>query len=212
MRSCSWGVSIAEHSKDVLGSTTLRMTSDLADLIGCTFFVVAVPTPVDDNNVPDLTPVERASVTVGRALSKGAVVVYESLAIAEVPRAAGRWEPLRIFYPNINLWNDHPACLFDAEWVTPEQRNAAGLLVDYLMSPAVQKDALKRGGKKFVKDRCSTIAGSLAYYWFLALFPAVIALLGLANLIKIGTGSIDKLVNGLIEGGLKILPRKRPAG
>jgi UDP-N-acetyl-D-galactosamine dehydrogenase len=40
--------------------------------------VVAVPTPVDDNNVPDLSPVERASETVGRALGKGAVVVFES--------------------------------------------------------------------------------------------------------------------------------------
>ena len=43
-----------------------------------TFFVVAVPTPVDKNNVPDLTPVVKASETVGKALGKGAVVVYES--------------------------------------------------------------------------------------------------------------------------------------
>ena len=43
-----------------------------------TFFVVAVPTPVDHNNVPDLTPVVKASETVGKALAKGAVVVYES--------------------------------------------------------------------------------------------------------------------------------------
>jgi hypothetical protein len=73
------------------------------------------------------------------------VVVYEALAISEVPRAVGRWEPIRIFYPNINLWNDHPLCLFNTEWVTPEQKKAAALLADYLMSPPVQKQALQRG-------------------------------------------------------------------
>jgi UDP-N-acetyl-D-galactosamine dehydrogenase len=67
-----------EQPTETLKTTTLKMTSDPRDLQGCTFFVVAVPTPVDDNNVPDLTPVERASETVGRALSRGAVVVYES--------------------------------------------------------------------------------------------------------------------------------------
>ena len=67
-----------EHAAEVLQSTRLALTSSPADLSGCTFFVVAVPTPVDANNVPDLTPVERASVTVGKALSRGAVVVYES--------------------------------------------------------------------------------------------------------------------------------------
>src|SRR5580692_10148164 len=67
-----------EQSSEVLTSTTLTMTCDVADLKGCTLFVVAVPTPVDQNNVPDLTPVERASETVGRALTKGGVVVYES--------------------------------------------------------------------------------------------------------------------------------------
>src|SRR5260370_18706406 len=68
----------SEQRPEVLQATTLKMTSDPADLKGCTFYVVAVPTPVDRNNVPDLTPVERATETVGRALSKGSVVVYES--------------------------------------------------------------------------------------------------------------------------------------
>jgi UDP-N-acetyl-D-glucosamine/UDP-N-acetyl-D-galactosamine dehydrogenase len=67
-----------EQPPEVLKSTALEMTADLEALRGCTFFVVAVPTPVDENNVPDLTPVERASETVGRVLSTGAVVVYES--------------------------------------------------------------------------------------------------------------------------------------
>jgi UDP-N-acetyl-D-galactosamine dehydrogenase len=67
-----------EQPEAVLRSTRLDMTSDPAKLEGCTLFVVAVPTPVDDNNVPDLTPVERASETVGRALRPGSVVVYES--------------------------------------------------------------------------------------------------------------------------------------
>jgi UDP-N-acetyl-D-galactosamine dehydrogenase len=67
-----------EHSADVLRATSLKMTSDPKDLMGRTFFVIAVPTPVDRNNVPDLSAIERASETVGRSLSAGAVVVYES--------------------------------------------------------------------------------------------------------------------------------------
>ncbi len=67
-----------EVPESVLKATSLAMTSDVKDLAGATMFVVAVPTPVDGNNVPDLTPVVRASETVGKALTKGAVVVYES--------------------------------------------------------------------------------------------------------------------------------------
>ena len=67
-----------ELSRDELTSTSLHMSSDPVSLKAATFFVVAVPTPVDVDNRPDLTPVIKASETVGRALKKGDVVVYES--------------------------------------------------------------------------------------------------------------------------------------
>lgn len=53
-------------------------TSDIEQIRDCNFYVVAVPTPVDKNNNPDLTPLYGASTTVGKVISKGDVVVYES--------------------------------------------------------------------------------------------------------------------------------------
>ena len=53
-------------------------TSDLEEIRDCNFYVVAVPTPVDENNNPDLTPLYGASTTVGKVISKGDIVVYES--------------------------------------------------------------------------------------------------------------------------------------
>jgi len=67
-----------EVSEETLKGTPLKVSSDLADLAKATFYVVAVPTPVDENNVPDLTPVVRASESVGKVLKKGDVVVFES--------------------------------------------------------------------------------------------------------------------------------------
>ncbi|HEV7372066.1 nucleotide sugar dehydrogenase [Arenibaculum sp.] len=61
----------------LIGST-IRFTSAGKDLEGATFFVIAVPTPVDASRQPDLTALVKASETVGRALRPGAVVVYES--------------------------------------------------------------------------------------------------------------------------------------
>ena len=55
-----------------------RCTTVLDDIRDCNFYVVAVPTPVDENNRPDLKPLWGASETVGRVISKGDIVVYES--------------------------------------------------------------------------------------------------------------------------------------
>lgn len=55
-----------------------RCTTVLDDIKDCNFYVVAVPTPVDENNRPDLRPLLGASDTVGKVISKGDIVVYES--------------------------------------------------------------------------------------------------------------------------------------
>lgn len=55
-----------------------RCTADIEDIRDCNFYVVAVPTPVDENNNPDLTPLRGASETVGKVISRGDIVVYES--------------------------------------------------------------------------------------------------------------------------------------
>jgi UDP-N-acetyl-D-galactosamine dehydrogenase len=67
-----------EVSEESLRDSRLQFTTSLDDLKGTTFFVIAVPTPVDDANRPDLRPLMRASELVGSALTKGALVVYES--------------------------------------------------------------------------------------------------------------------------------------
>jgi UDP-N-acetyl-D-galactosamine dehydrogenase len=67
-----------ELAASELRATTLTMTCNLEDLRGADFFIVAVPTPVDDWNRPDLTPVIKASESVGKVLGKGGIVVFES--------------------------------------------------------------------------------------------------------------------------------------
>ena len=63
---------------DLTGAGQLSFTSDPGEIAGCTIFIVTVPTPVDASHRPDLTPLLRASETVGAALKPGDLVIYES--------------------------------------------------------------------------------------------------------------------------------------
>jgi UDP-N-acetyl-D-galactosamine dehydrogenase len=65
-------------AEQLLTATKLELTADPARLADCTFYIVAVPTPIDANNRPDLGPMVSASRTVGPHLKKGDVVVFES--------------------------------------------------------------------------------------------------------------------------------------
>jgi len=67
-----------EVGDDAIKETSVEFTADPEKLKECKFHVVAVPTPVNDDHTPDLTPVEEASHTLGKYLTKGSIVVYES--------------------------------------------------------------------------------------------------------------------------------------
>lgn len=64
--------------QEAINKNGFKCTTNLDDIKDCNFYVVAVPTPVDDNNRPDLTPLIGASTTVGKVISKNDIVVYES--------------------------------------------------------------------------------------------------------------------------------------
>ncbi len=65
-------------AEELSAAPQLRFSAELADLAAATVYVVTVPTPVDDHRQPDLTPLRRASETIGQVIKAGDVVVYES--------------------------------------------------------------------------------------------------------------------------------------
>lgn len=63
---------------ELLDSQYLSYTSSLDEIKNCNFYIVTVPTPIDESNVPDLNPLKRASQALGKFISKDDIVVYES--------------------------------------------------------------------------------------------------------------------------------------
>lgn len=74
-----------------------------------------------------------------------AVVVYESVAIDYLKNAEGRWGELHVIYPERNAWNENPYYVLDVPWSSPEQREAAGRFLDFLLTEPVQKQSLVHG-------------------------------------------------------------------
>ncbi|WP_395679344.1 nucleotide sugar dehydrogenase [Dokdonella sp.] len=65
-------------TEELQATAQLRFSADNADLAACNVFIVTVPTPIDDAKRPDLRPLEAASRTVGRAIGRGGVAIFES--------------------------------------------------------------------------------------------------------------------------------------
>lgn len=65
-------------TSDTNSNTGLYFSNQLADIESCNYYIITVPTPVDKYNKPDLTPLYKASETVGQVLGKGDIVIYES--------------------------------------------------------------------------------------------------------------------------------------
>lgn len=65
-------------SENDLSKNGLYFTNKMEEIKDCNFYIITVPTPIDRNNKPDLTPLIKASETIGKIISKGDIVVYES--------------------------------------------------------------------------------------------------------------------------------------
>ncbi|WBL63473.1 Vi polysaccharide biosynthesis UDP-N-acetylglucosamine C-6 dehydrogenase TviB [Thauera sp. WB-2] len=64
--------------EELAEATGLSYTASLQDLAACNTYIVTVPTPIDEHKQPDLTPLVKASETIGKVLKKGDIVIYES--------------------------------------------------------------------------------------------------------------------------------------
>lgn len=65
-------------NEELLSAKHLSFSFNESDLTECSIYIVTVPTPITDDNTPDLTPLEKASEMLGRHVKKGDIIIYES--------------------------------------------------------------------------------------------------------------------------------------
>ncbi len=75
---CGQDCTLETTPEELAAATRLQFSTDEADLAACNVFIITVPTPIDKANRPDLTPLVKASETVGKLLKRGDIVIYES--------------------------------------------------------------------------------------------------------------------------------------
>jgi ABC-type Fe3+ transport system substrate-binding protein len=88
------------------------------------------------------------------------VAVYESSAIEQMDNAVGRYGELRVYYPPATVMSDHPFCVLQADWVSPEQAEAAQVFIDFLLTGSAQQKALELGFRPADKSISLTGANS----------------------------------------------------
>ena len=78
------------------------------------------------------------------------VGVYEATAIEQIENARGRYGDLHVYYPPATVLSDHPFCILQTDWVTPEKEAAAQIFIEFLLSHEAQELAVLRYGFRSV--------------------------------------------------------------
>ncbi len=94
----------------------LLLTNDIKELSKCNFYIITVPTPIDKNNKPDLTPLYKASTLIGQILKQGDIVVYESTVYPGVTEE--ECVPILEKYSNL-IYNKDFFCGYSPERINP---------------------------------------------------------------------------------------------
>jgi ABC-type Fe3+ transport system substrate-binding protein len=115
------------------------------------------------------------------------VAVYESVAIEQAENAIGRYGELYIYYPPRTLMSDHPYCILNAGWVSPQEREAAQLFLSYLLSEPAQTSAIYDFGFRSVDP---SIALDLQDSPFLTLATNGIRITNLPEEVEVPQGQV----------------------